>query len=143
MAHTGTFELTDSRSVPRLRPLYRIGSGLAGGKVCEPQAVPMSRSIPREVEPHPESYCHRCGGPNVAWYAPSPLWNEVMRGGDIDGPWQWNEIICPTCFVVLARDAGIATRFRVDATDVRVPLTLVTPSGRVWDSVIELWVDPA
>lgn len=94
------------------------------------------------TERHPESYCHRCGGPNVAWHAPSPLWNEVMRGGDINGPWKWDEIICPTCFAVLAREAGIATRFRVDATDVSVPLTLTTPSGRVWDAARDLWVDP-
>ena len=89
----------------------------------------------------PESYCHRCGGPNVIWYAPSPLWNEVMRDGDINGPWKWDEIICPTCFAVLCIDAGVATTFRMAARDVKVLLTSVTPSGRVWDAATDLWLD--
>jgi hypothetical protein len=92
--------------------------------------------------PHPESYCHRCGGPNVSWSAPSPLWNEVVRGGDINGPEQWDGIICPTCFGLLAERAGIATLFWFEATDVKVPLRLTTPSGRVWSPNARLWVEP-
>lgn len=35
---------------------------------------------------HPEARCRRCGTLNSNdWCAPSPLWNEVMRGGDIGG----------------------------------------------------------
>lgn len=65
-----------------------------------------------------------------------------MRGGSIDGEWQYNEIICPTCFVVLAEIAGIATSWRLFATDVQTPLETVTPSGRVWNAETWLWEDP-
>jgi hypothetical protein len=95
-----------------------------------------------DLDAHPESYCHRCGGPNVVWSASSPLWNEVMRGGDINGSWQWDEIICPTCFMALAESAGIASLFYVDAERVNVPLQTVTPSGRVWNENRRLFDDP-
>jgi hypothetical protein len=39
---------------------------------------------------HPEKYCHRCGRPNINWYADSAIWNEVHGGS---GP-----IWCPACF---------------------------------------------
>jgi hypothetical protein len=39
---------------------------------------------------HPEKYCHRCGQPNINWYADSAIWNEVHGGS---GP-----IWCPVCF---------------------------------------------
>ena len=90
---------------------------------------------------HPEDTCGRCGGPNIAWAAPSPLWNEVMRGGDINGPWQWNEIICPTCFAVLAEKVGVAQQWRLTAEQVHVPLQTVTPSGRTWNEQTWLWDD--
>jgi hypothetical protein len=95
------------------------------------------------VETHPEARCNRCGGPNVTWCAPSPLWNEVMRGGDINGPWQYDEIICPTCFAVLAEEAGVASRWRLCAERVTRPLQLVTPSGRTWNAQAWLWDEPA
>jgi hypothetical protein len=92
-------------------------------------------------ERHPEETCRRCGGPNVSWSAPSPLWNAVMRGGSIDGPWEFDELICPTCFCILAEERGVALGWRVDADEVRVPLAFVTPSGRRWDPDLWLWVD--
>lgn len=83
---------------------------------------------------HPETYCHRCAGPNLPWAAPSPLWNEVMRGDinntDLD---QWDGIVCPTCFMVLAEEAGIAEIWRLYAERVHRPLQTVTPSGRIWN----------
>lgn len=89
---------------------------------------------------HSEDYCHRCGGPNISWSAPSPLWNQVMRGGSINGPWQWDEIICPLCFAELA--AGIADLWEFRARRVHVELETVTPSGRVWSDEVGLWIDP-
>lgn len=89
-----------------------------------------------------ESECRRCGGPNITWSAPSPLWNEVMRGGDINGKDEPDGIICPICFAALAEQAGIANLWRLDAKRVHRELTTVTPSGRVWDAELWLWVDP-
>lgn len=89
-----------------------------------------------------ESVCHRCAGPNVSWSAPSPLWNAVMRGGSIDGPWEFDELICPTCFAVLAEERGVASGWRIDARDVAVELETITPSGRVWSPERMLWVKP-
>lgn len=92
---------------------------------------------------HPEHICRRCHGPNVqAWAAPSPLWNEVMRGGDINAPDLFEGIICPICFAALAQEAGIAQRWRFHAEKVLVPLKTVTPSGRVWDETTWLWEEP-
>lgn len=89
-----------------------------------------------------EDQCQRCFGPNIVWSAPSPLWNEVMRGGDINGTEQYAGIVCPTCFIVLAEARGIATHWRVTAQWVHVPLQTVTPSGRIWDATEWLWIDP-
>lgn len=91
------------------------------------------------VHPHPEDTCHRCGGPNLTWFAPSPLWNEVMRGGDINGADLFDGIVCPTCFAVLAEEAGIAQFWRFSAGRVHRPLQTVTPSGRVWNEGTWLW----
>lgn len=90
-----------------------------------------------------EETCRRCGGQNIDWAAPSPLWNAVMRGGSINGPWQFSEIICPSCFAILAEGSGIASGWRLDATDVQVELETVTPSGRTWNPDTWLWEDPA
>lgn len=97
----------------------------------------------RTDDEHPEDHCNRCGGPNISWCAPSPLWNEVMRGGDINGPWQYDEIICPTCFAILAEKAGIASMWRLHAERITRPLQLVTPSGRTWNEQTWLWEETA
>lgn len=91
---------------------------------------------------HPERQCHRCGGPNVTWVAPSPLWNQVMRGGDINGTELHGGIVCPTCFAVLAEAAGVAELWQLAPTKVHVELQTVTPSGRVWDEATWMWVEP-
>lgn len=104
-------------------------------------AIPASWDV--TVIEHPEQVCHRCLGPNVSWVAPSPLWNEVMRGGDINGPWQYGEIICPTCFAVLAEAAGVATgSWMLRPDKVHVLLQTVTPSARVWNEATQLWDEP-
>lgn len=97
------------------------------------------------IEPHPESYCHRCLGPNVVWCTPSPLWNEVIRGGSINGDELHDGIVCPMCFVLMAQDQGVVGRsgaWELTATDVRVELETVTPSGRVWNPDTWLWEAP-
>jgi len=88
---------------------------------------------------HTESICRRCKGPNVDWCAPSPLWNQVMRGGSINGPWRYSEIICPACFIQLAKKQGVATGWRVYASEVLVPLETTTPTGRRWNEETWLW----
>jgi hypothetical protein len=91
---------------------------------------------------HPEERCHRCGGPNVhAWCAPSPLWNQVMRGGDINNPDRFDGIVCTVCFAQLAEDEGIASFWRFYAERVHVELATTTPSGRVWNERKWLWED--
>ena len=54
--------------------------------------------VAHETRAHPEHRCERCRGPNVRWFAPSPLWNAAH------GEW---DILCPICFVQLAEAAGI------------------------------------
>lgn len=105
-------------------------------------AVRESRIANQQSDEHPEAHCHRCGRPNLPWVTPSPLWNQVMRGGDINAADLHDGIVCPTCFAALAEAAGIARDWRLTAADVQVPLPTVTPSGRVWDAGRWLWVDP-
>ena len=62
-----------------------------------------------------------------------------MRGGCINGPWEFGELICANCFMDLAEERGIAFMWEVSASGVRVPLQTVTPSGRVWNEEARLW----
>lgn len=87
----------------------------------------------------PREKCNRCGGPNPPWHAPSPLWNAVMRGGSINGEPIYGDMVCATCFMVIAEEQGVATIWRVQALRVNVPLETVTPSGRVWNPDTFLW----
>ena len=90
----------------------------------------------------PETYCHRCFRLNIPWTAPSPLWNEVMRGGDINGQEPFEGIVCPMCFMQLAEEKNIATGWRLDARNLFADLQYTTPSGRRWDGEQWLWVNP-
>ena len=46
-------------------------------------------------EPHPESFCHRCGGKNImSWSVDSDRWNLALTAVEAPGG-----ILCPACFV--------------------------------------------
>lgn len=62
-----------------------------------------------------------------------------MRGGCIDGEPEFGDMVCAACFMVLAEERGIASRFRVTPEVVNVPLQTITPSGRTWDGCRWLW----
>lgn len=86
--------------------------------------------------------CRRCGRDYGEWSAPSPIWNAVMRDGDInnlDEP--FDGIVCANCFIALADEAGVATSWRVYPTSIvdSSKVALTTPSGRVWDESAWLW----
>jgi uncharacterized protein YfdQ (DUF2303 family) len=98
------------------------------------------RAVDEAVEQGGED-CKRCGRGNAVWSAASPLWNAVIRGGSIDGDSQYDDMVCATCFMQLAEEQGIATKFRVTAEEASVELETTTPSGRVWDEQRFLWVD--
>jgi hypothetical protein len=102
---------------------------------------PLRASVADAWEPNdllPEQ-CRRCLHENAVWFAPSPLWNAVMRGGSIDGQPIYEDMVCAACFISLAQEKGIADRFRVTAEAVHIPLETVTPSGRIWDEQTWLW----
>lgn len=52
---------------------------------------------------HPEAFCEWCGRPNVTWFAPSLLWNRVVRK---DGE-QGDPMLCPVCFIIAAEADGV------------------------------------
>jgi len=85
-----------------------------------------------------EDCCH-CGGRNVTWFAPSPLWNLVMRGNDINGEPLYGDLVCMPCFVQLAADAGVEGIWRLSVDPEPEGLVKITPSGRVWDEEANLW----
>ena len=126
---------------PPIIPPTPPAAGAAAAAVDTSRVEP-TQPVPAAAARHPEDYCHRCGGPNVTWSAPSPLWNQIMRGGSINGDWEFDEIICPTCFCVLGEERGVATFFRVGSDEALVPLETVTPTGRIWSDEVGLWLDP-
>lgn len=90
-----------------------------------------------------EDVCGRCGGPNIVWSAPSPLWNEVMRGGDINGEELFGGVVCPVCFAQMAEEQDIALLWQLDARKVNVRLQTTTPSGRIWNPLTWMWESDA
>lgn len=50
--------------------------------------------------------CHRRHG--VVWFAPSDIWNAVMRGGDRAAPDRYS-FCCPLCFMQLADAQGLSS----------------------------------
>lgn len=94
--------------------------------------------------------CNRCGDDNHAWSTASPLWNFVMRGNDINGTPRYGDLVCVGCFWECAKEVGIVGTWTLKLTDEGVlrltvepeppELIYVTPSGRVWDPVLNLWV---
>lgn len=95
--------------------------------------------LPRDVAEH--EWCRRCGGQSVAWAAESPLWNFVMRGGSIDGTPIYDDLVCMTCFIALAQDAGVTEKWRLTTRTLPAGVEKVTPSGRRWDAQRWLWID--
>lgn len=62
-----------------------------------------------EPEGRDEMVCDRCGRHHgVVWFAPSDVWNQVMRGGDRGNPDEFG-FCCPICFMALAEERGIVT----------------------------------
>lgn len=87
--------------------------------------------------------CRRCGQANVIWFAPSPLWNLVMRGNDIDGDPLFDDLVCMPCFVTLAGEAGVEGVWRLSVDPEPDGLIYVTPSGRTWNAKRNRWEDAA
>ncbi len=83
--------------------------------------------------------CRRCGGENVNWCAPSPLWNLVMRGDDINGDSLFHDLVCPRSFMVLAEEAGVSGQWRVAVDPEPAGLIETTPSGRTWNPKTWMW----
>jgi hypothetical protein len=60
-----------------------------------------------------EDFCELCGGPNIKpWFAPSPIWNKVAND---------HSVLCPQCFVALARRVGIDPVWRLAPDDYTGP----------------------
>lgn len=89
-----------------------------------------------------EDWCHRCGGDNISWSAPSPLWNRIMRGDNVGGKEPWDGIICPTCFAVLTEQEGVGKMWLLFPQVVLAELKVVTPDGRAWNPDTWKWEDP-
>lgn len=70
--------------------------------------APAASVIPHS---HPEAFCDNCGGFNVSWFTPSPLWNRIVRQPDRADP-----MLCPRCFILLAEAAGIHEVWKVSPT---------------------------
>jgi len=78
-------------------------------------ALPLPRAGETE---HPEMWCGDCGRPNVIWFAPNKLWDQVMGSP--------NGIVCPACFAIRADRAGVSGVWRFDLHDARAVETPVT-----------------
>jgi len=71
-------------------------------------ATAASTAIPADVPAEDaEMWCERCGRRHgVVWFAPSDIWNAVMREGDRGNPDEFG-FCCPLCFMQLAEARGI------------------------------------
>jgi hypothetical protein len=78
----------------------------------------------------------------VIWFAPSPLWNLVMRENDINGPIQFADLVCIPCFIALAAEVGVTGKWRLTVDPEPQGLIKETPSGRIWSESRQLWIDP-
>lgn len=67
-------------------------------------------AIPADVPAEfAEMWCERCGRRHgVVWFAPSEVWNAVMREGDRGKPDEFG-FCCPICFMQLADERGVGT----------------------------------
>ena len=131
--------MADGHAVYRGACVFRMPSGLVA---TGPEDWFARSYLPVVAGESDEVYCHRCGGPNIVWSAPSPLWNAVMRGGSINGDEIHDGIVCPVCFAQIAEADGIASIWRFYAERVPVRLETITPSGRVWDETTWMWREP-
>ncbi len=87
--------------------------------------------------------CRRCDGQNVMWSAQSPLWNYVMRDNDINGDPKFDDLVCIPCFISLAIEVGLPEHgWQLRLRPEPAGLIYETPSGRVWDEELFLWVEP-
>lgn len=73
---------------------------------------------PQDDEPR-ELLCMKCGREYPTWWAESPLWNATMRRRT-DGSDEY-PFVCPTCFVVLADERGVASMFELRSVDLPAP----------------------
>lgn len=90
------------------------------------------------MEERGEGHCDRCErNYHPTWAASSPLWNAVVRGGCINGREEY-AFLCANCFMALANERGIASVFSLDG-EAKVPLQIVTPSGRIWNDKTRLF----
>lgn len=105
--------------------------------------VKVARLVHRVIADRRPERCGRCERRSFMWAAPSPLWNYVMRGNDINGDPLYGDLVCMSCFADLADLVLPDLTWRLVATNVPVDLTTITPSGRVWDDEAWLWRDPA
>lgn len=64
--------------------------------------------IQGEVPEPRELLCMVCWSEYPVWYAPSPLWNQVVRRPDGSDEW---EFLCPTCFARIAVERGVDACF--------------------------------
>lgn len=99
----------------------------------------MSKKHP-EADAHLEDLCQRCDGPNAQnWHAPSPIWNQVMR--DASGAEKFS-IVCPTCFVELAKQEGIdPASWCLTMHESERGIIKATHDGRGYDWVACKWIE--
>jgi hypothetical protein len=84
----------------------------ARDKSCAGRSVSLPPPDSSQGE-HPEDFCELCGGPNIKpWFAPSPIWNKVAND---------HSVLCPQCFVALARRVGIDPVWRLAPDDYTGP----------------------
>lgn len=77
------------------------------------------------LDAHPEDFCHKCGQPNISWFAPNELWNKSVRAANQP------EILCPVCFVKLTEAAGLREQtWRVAPRDYDPLPSAVAPTAR-------------
>lgn len=100
------------RLVDRLRglPACRV-CGCTQNGACYPEACSWAEpGLCSRCADDAEMWCDRCGQRHdVVWFAPSDIWNAVMRDGERGNPDEFG-FCCPSCFMQLADERGVGNR---------------------------------
>lgn len=115
----------------RLGGVTLLHGPLAGDEPCRycGKAKPWGSMEPCPGPREREGLCMSCKQEYPVWYAPNALWNQVMRqsdGSDI------MPFVCPTCFAVAAREAGVGGAFVLHADSETIAKSAYEHLDRLW-----------
>lgn len=98
-AKTAILKLFESKNDPKVAQAGDINPKSSGAI----NHSTLSNIIPREL------LCQLCNQEYSVWFAPNPIWNQVMRYPDGREASEKYHFVCPNCFIKIAEKRGLKT----------------------------------